>query len=126
MEALKEFSLVSGLKLNLAKCGIVIKGDLPPDALAAIQQSGIKIVNSVRYRVVKMGNISSKDAFAASMAESAEEVEYCLHARPQPARKSANSPGMDPSGCSTHCKGLLPRPGCHFLTHYSIQYNTGL
>ena len=30
MEALKEFSLVSGLKLNLAKCGIVIKGDLPP------------------------------------------------------------------------------------------------
>ena len=39
MEALKEFSLVSGLKLNLAKCGIVIKGDLPPEALAAIQQS---------------------------------------------------------------------------------------
>ena len=38
MEALKEFSLVSGLRLNLTKCGIVIKGDLPPDALAAIQQ----------------------------------------------------------------------------------------
>ena len=32
MEALKEFSLVSGLRLNLAKCGIVIKGDLPLDA----------------------------------------------------------------------------------------------
>ena len=37
MEALKEFSLVSGLRLDLANCGILIKGDLHPDALAAIQ-----------------------------------------------------------------------------------------
>ena len=58
----------------MAKCGIVIKGDLPPDALTAIQQSGIKVVSSVRYLGVKMGTIASKHAFAAFMAEAQRRV----------------------------------------------------
>ena len=122
MEALKEFSLVSGLGLNPAKCGIVIKVDLPPDALAAIQQSGISVVSSVRYLGVKMGNIASKDAFAASMGEAQKRVNIASTlGLSQQERVQILKVWILPVLLLT--ESLLPRPGCCILPNRCIQYS---
>ena len=65
LDMLHQFALVSGLKLNLDKCGIVIKGLITSDAMSTIRNSGMKVKRDVKYLGVNMGNISSKEAFAA-------------------------------------------------------------
>ena len=76
LEMMKQFGIFSGLLLNLGKCGIVVKGHLSTgdqkyltESPAGPQLCGIQIRQSVRYLGVKIGNLTSHEAFAYYLGE---------------------------------------------------------
>ena len=72
LEMMKQFRIFSGLLLNVGKCGIVVKGNLSTSDQQHVTESpggsqlcGIQIRHTVRYLGVKMGNLTSDEAFAS-------------------------------------------------------------
>ena len=75
-DCMKEFGLFSGLKLNLGKCGVVIKIILHSQDQQHIKAKqdgelllGMRICQSVKYLGVRMGNITSDEAYAFPLVE---------------------------------------------------------
>ena len=74
-DCMTEFGIFSGLKLDIAKCGMVIKGLLHKDDQAKVASQagerllGILVQQSVKYLGVRIGNISSEFAYAYLLAE---------------------------------------------------------
>ena len=76
LEMMKQFGMFSGLLLNLGNCGIVVKGNLSTrdqqhvtESPGGSQLCGIQIRQSVRYLGVKIGNLTSDEAFASYLGE---------------------------------------------------------
>ena len=76
LELMKMFGILSGLLLNMDKCGIVVKGSLSTSDkqhLETIPQGellhAIMIHDHIRYLGVKIGSISSDPAFAMPLGE---------------------------------------------------------
>ena len=75
-EIMNRFAIFSGLKINFSKCGIVVKGPLHPLDQQATEQTpsgevllGISLCPHVKYLGVRMGNITSDEAFSFPLAE---------------------------------------------------------
>ena len=76
LEMMKQFGIFSGLLLNMGKCGVVVKGQLSTrdqrhvtDSPAGPLLCGIQIRHFVRCLGVKMGNLTSDEAFATHLGE---------------------------------------------------------
>ena len=67
LDAMHQFSKVSGLKLNLGKSALVIKGNFFQQEHDYFEGRGMSIEQYVKYLAVQIGNISGSQAFSKLM-----------------------------------------------------------
>ena len=91
-DCMAEFGLFSRLKLNFSRCGLVVKGSLQKrdrEHLEATQACepliGILIRHSIKYLGVRIGNITSDEAYAFPLAEAQRRASIVagLHLSPR-------------------------------------------
>ena len=69
LDAMHQFSKVSGLRLNLGKSELVLEGDFFQQELDYFEGCGLSIQPYVKYSGVQIGNLSASQAFSKVMGE---------------------------------------------------------